>query len=56
MLNTVQSRKPEQCFIKPTGKRGGAEPEGVLVDCVDEGRVYSTDDTRKKVSIIVKLH
>lgn len=44
------------CFIfrhsilKPARKRGGAKREGVLVDCVDDGRIYSTDDTRKKVN------
>jgi len=45
-----------QSFMKPARKRGGAKREGVLVDCVDDGRFYSTDDTRKKVSIIIKLH
>jgi len=42
--------------MKPARKRGGAKREGVLVDCVDDGRFYSTDDTRKKVIIIVMLH
>lgn len=36
--------------LKPARKRGGAKREGVLVDCIDDGRVYSTDDTRKKVN------
>lgn len=36
--------------MKPARKRGGAKREGVLVDCVDDGRIYSTDDTRKKVN------
>ncbi|XP_060876907.1 nucleosome-remodeling factor subunit NURF301 isoform X2 [Metopolophium dirhodum] len=35
--------------LKPARKRGGAKREGVLVDCIDDGRVYSTDDTRKKI-------
>lgn len=35
--------------MKPARKRGGAKREGILVDCVDDGRVYSTNDTRKKV-------
>jgi len=35
--------------LKPARKRGGAKREGVLVDCIDDGRVYSTEDTRKKV-------
>lgn len=39
-----------QSILKPARKRGGAKREGVLVDCVDDGRVYSTDDTRKKVN------
>jgi len=38
--------------LKPARKRGGAKREGVLVDCIDDGRVYSTDDTRKKVNFI----
>jgi len=38
--------------LKPARKRGGAKREGVLVDCIDDGRVYSTDDTRKKVNLI----
>lgn len=37
--------------LKPARKRGGAKREGVLVDCIDDGRVYSTDDTRKKVNL-----
>lgn len=36
--------------MKPARKRGGAKREGILIDCVDDGRVYSTDDTRKKVN------
>lgn len=39
-----------QSVLKPARKRGGARREGVLVDCVDDGRIYSTEDTRKKVS------
>lgn len=42
-----------QSILKPARKRGGAKREGVLVDCVDDGRIYSTDDTRKKVSYIL---
>lgn len=42
-----------QSFMKPARKRGGAKREGVLVDCVDDGRIFSTNDTRKKVIIIV---
>jgi len=37
--------------LKPARKRGGAKREGILVDCIDDGRVYSTDDTRKKVNL-----
>ncbi|XP_050054752.1 nucleosome-remodeling factor subunit NURF301 isoform X3 [Aphis gossypii] len=36
-------------ILKPARKRGGAKREGVLVDCIDDGRVYSTEDTRKKI-------
>lgn len=38
-------------ILKPARKRGGAKREGVLVDCVDDGRIYSTSDTRKKVNL-----
>ncbi|XP_050535545.1 nucleosome-remodeling factor subunit NURF301 isoform X2 [Daktulosphaira vitifoliae] len=53
---TPESQKSEvtnspsgQSVMKPARKRGGAKREGVLIDCVDDGRVYSTDDTRKKI-------
>ncbi|VVC31946.1 Hypothetical protein CINCED_3A007015 [Cinara cedri] len=39
----------EHSVLKPARKRGGAKREGVLVDCVDDGRIYSTGDTRKKI-------
>jgi len=42
-----------QSVMKPARKRGGAKREGVLVDCVDDGRIYSTDDTRKKVLVLL---
>lgn len=42
-----------QSVLKPARKRGGAKREGVLVDCVDDGRIYSTGDTRKKVIFIL---
>ncbi|XP_050437023.1 nucleosome-remodeling factor subunit NURF301 isoform X2 [Adelges cooleyi] len=38
-----------QSVMKPARKRGGAKREGILIDCVDDGRVYSTSDTRKKI-------